>query len=243
MFIKSMAKTTTKKRAIGYIRVSTKEQADTGVSLDNQEYKIKAYSEVKDLDLIEIIREEGKSGKDLKREGVNKIIRMIENKEIDALVVYKLDRLTRKTKDLLYLVEDVFNKNNVAFYSLNENIDTTTAQGKFFLTIMGAMAQMERDLISERTSDALQTLKTRERRRLGCPDKVALGFKLGRRNKTTLDDYKQIPKEIKIVKKMFKMRKQKKSFAKIGQAFNFNKSSVYYILNNPIYRTFNIVKV
>jgi len=238
-----MAKVITKKRAIGYIRVSTKEQADTGVSLDNQEYKIKAYSELKDLDLIEIIREKGKSGKDLKRAGVDKIIRMIENKEIDALVVYKLDRLTRKTKDLLYLVEDVFNKNNVAFYSLNENIDTTTAQGKFFLTIMGAMAQMERDLISERTSDALQTLKVRERRRLGCPDKVALGFKLGRRSKTTLDDYKQVPKEIKVVKQMFKMRKQKKTFAEIGQMFNFNKSSVYYILNNPIYRTFNIVKV
>ncbi len=105
-----------KKRTIGYIRVSTREQVNNGVSLDNQEYKIKTYSDLKDLDLVEIIKDKGKSGKDLNRTGIQRIIKMAKNKEIDAVVVYKLDRLNRKTRDLLFLVEDVFNKNNIAFY-------------------------------------------------------------------------------------------------------------------------------
>ncbi len=231
-----------KKRTIGYIRVSTREQVNNGVSLDNQEYKIKTYSDLKDLDLVEIIKDKGKSGKDLNRTGIQRIIKMAKNKEIDAVVVYKLDRLNRKTRDLLFLVEDVFNKNNIAFYSLNENIDTTTAQGKFFLTIMGAMAQMERDLIAERTSDALQELK-RQKRRLGSPEKVPYGFRQRKRKKATINDLRINQKEIEVVKEMFKLRKRKKSLADIGGRFNLAKSSVHYILNNPIYRDFNIVNV
>ena len=231
-----------KKRTIGYIRVSTQEQANEGVSLDNQEYKIKAYSDLKDLDLVEIIKDKAKSGKDLNRAGIQRIIKLAKNKEIDAVVVYKLDRLNRKTRDLLFLVEDIFNKNDIAFYSLNENIDTTTAQGKFFLTIMGAMAQMERDLIAERTSDALQELK-RQKRRLGSPEKVPYGFRQRKRKKATMNDLRINQKEMEAVKEMFKLRKRKKSFANIGRRFNLAKSSVYYILNNPIYRDFEVENV
>ncbi|GAI63455.1 unnamed protein product, partial [marine sediment metagenome] len=96
------------------------------------------------------------SGKDLNREGINKILSLIKKKLVTDIIVYKMDRLTRRTFDLLYLVEEVFKKNNVQFHSITERIDTTTAQGNFFLTIVGAMAQMERDLISERTKAVLQ---------------------------------------------------------------------------------------
>ena len=222
-------------KAVGYVRVSTTEQAKEGISLDNQKHKIKTYADLKDLALVEIISDEGLSGKDLNREGITRLLQMIDKKEIDAVIVYKLDRLTRKTKDLLYLVEDVFNKNNIAFYSLNENIDTTTAQGKFFLTLIAAMAQMERELLVERTQDALQELK-RQKRRLGNPDKTPFGFIQTKRKKATMSDLKQVPKEIEIVKLIFRMRNKNYSLESIGKMYGFAKSSVKYILDNDIYQ-------
>ena len=149
----------TKLKAYGYIRVSTEEQAIEGVSLDAQVDKIQTYAKLKDLDLVEIIRDEGLSGKDLARPGLQQLLEMVKGKEADSIIVYKLDRLTRNTSDLLHLVEDVFKKGNTRFYSISEEIDTSTAMGKFFLTIMGAMAQMEREVISERVKSALHYKK------------------------------------------------------------------------------------
>lgn len=145
-----------KVNAIGYCRVSTEEQAKEGISLKHQEAKIEQYAKLHNLDLVKVIVDEGKSGKDLNREGINEILSLIKKKLVTDIIVYKMDRLTRRTFDLLYLVEEVFKKNEVQFHSITERIDTTTAQGNFFLTIIGAMAQMERDLISERTKAVLQ---------------------------------------------------------------------------------------
>lgn len=236
-----MKKTIIKKKAVGYIRVSTQEQASEGVSLENQEAKIRAYAELKDLELVEIIRDEGKSGKDIKREGVQKLISLSKKKEIDAVVVYKLDRLSRKTRDLLFLVEDVFVKNDIIFHSLNETIDTTTATGKFFLTIMGSMAQLERDLISERTSDALQHLKAHQMRRLGNPDKAPFGFMQNKRGMATVLDLKIDKKEFPVLQQMFVLRnKDKKSYQHISHVSGVAQSSVFYILNNPIYHELTV---
>ena len=160
------------KKAIGYCRVSTEEQAKEGISLEVQKDKIKKYAELHNLDLVKVIIDEGKSGKDLNREGINEILSLISDGSINNIVVYKMDRLTRRTFDLLYLVEEIFKKNNVQFHSITERIDTTTAQGNFFLTIIGAMAQMERDLISERTKAVLQ-YKIEKGEYVGSP---ALGY-------------------------------------------------------------------
>ena len=220
-------------RVVAYIRVSTLEQKQLGVSLDTQRHKIEDYCKYKELTLKKIISDEGKSGKNLNRDGVQELIQLAESKQVDAVVVYKLDRLTRSTKNLLYLVEDVFAKNNVEFFSLNENIDTTNATGKFFLTIMGAMAEMERGLLSERTQDALQEL-IRQKRRLGSPDKVPFGFALNSRHKATTADL--VPNsDLEKVRQMFALRKKKHSLQSIGNKYNFAKSSVKYILDNPVY--------
>lgn len=94
-------------RTLGQVRVSTEEQAREGVSLDAQEAKIRAYATAKDLDLVVVIRHEGLSGKDLKgRPGMQRLIAACEAREIGAVLVVKLDRLSRKTRDLVYLVED-----------------------------------------------------------------------------------------------------------------------------------------
>ena len=228
--------TMTKKklRTVGYIRVSTSEQAEKGISLANQKQKIKAYAEVKDLDLIGIISDKGISGKNLNRPGINEIINLINKGKIDAVVVYKLDRLTRNTKDLLYLFDDLFTKKDVMFYSLNENIDTSTAMGKFFLTLMGAMGQMERDLIGERTKDVLAKLK-KDGRRLGCPDKPPLGFMLNKRIKAEMVNLVEVPEDIIKVKTIFRMRTEKQSLSNIGKQVNMGKSSVKYVLDNDFY--------
>lgn len=226
-----------KLKVIGYARVSTLEQSREGVSLDNQEHKIRAYAELKDMELVEMIVEEGKSGKTMNRPGLQKIINLINNKQIDVVICYKLDRLTRKTRDLLYLIEDVFAKNNIQFISLNENIDTSSASGKFFLTVMGAMAQMERDLIAERTIDALQEL-SRQGRRLGSPDRIPLGFKLNKRKMARKTDLVMDKNTFEKVRTIFNLRRQKVSLQAIGDKFGMGKSSVKYILDNPFYKDY-----
>ena len=104
-------------KAIGYVRVSTEEQALTGVSLDAQEEKIRAYCVAKGWDLFGVIRDEGYSAKDLNRPGIQEIIMGCKKRDFEVVVIMKLDRLTRSVKDLGYLVEDVFQKNDVACMS------------------------------------------------------------------------------------------------------------------------------
>ena len=102
-------------RAIGYCRVSTEEQAREGVSLDVQEDKIKAYCTAMGWDLTrKPIRDEGYSAKNLKRPGIQGIIEGCKKKDWDVVVIVKLDRLTRSVRDLGYLIEDVFSRNDIA---------------------------------------------------------------------------------------------------------------------------------
>jgi site-specific DNA recombinase len=161
-------------KAIGYVRVSTDEQAREGISLDNQRAKIEAYCQLHGLDLAEIIEDEGKSAKDLNRDGMKGLVRLIERRRIKAVVVYKIDRVSRKVIDTLSLIE-LMEKHGIAFHSITEKIDTRSAMGRFFLNIMASLAQMERDLISERTRDALRH-KIAQGQRAG---QVPYGYRLG----------------------------------------------------------------
>ena len=139
-----------------YIRVSTDEQATNGLSMENQVAKCRGYCELYELSPYEVITDAGKSGKDLKRPGIQRVLELCEAGEVEDVVVYDLSRLTRSTKDLLHLVEDVFNGNGVSFHSIRENLDTRTPAGKLVLTILGAVNQMAREEISVKTKDALQ---------------------------------------------------------------------------------------
>ena len=130
-------------RSVGYIRVSTEDQAKEGISLEHQEAMVKAYASINDLELVEILHDEGASGKDLEREGMAKLLDLVKGGKVEAVIVYKLDRLSRKTLDTLSLIES-FESKGVAFHSISEKVDTKSATGKFFLTIISALAQMER---------------------------------------------------------------------------------------------------
>jgi site-specific DNA recombinase len=141
-------------KAIGYIRVSTEMQVNEGVSLDAQSAKIRAYCELNDLELIEIVCDAGKSAKTTNRDGLQKCLSMIATGEASALVVYKLDRLSRKVLDTLNLISEI-ESHGASLHSISEKLDTSSALGKFFVNMTAALAQLERDQISERVTMAM----------------------------------------------------------------------------------------
>src|SRR5262245_39614025 len=137
--------------AIGYTRVSTDEQVTSGVSLDAQEAAIRAYCAMRGLDLAEMIVDAGVSaGQPLSsREGGERV----GDVGIAAVVAYKLDRVFRDCADCLAVVRD-WDERDVALHLVDlggQTIDTGTAMGRFFLTVMAGAAELERNLIGERT--------------------------------------------------------------------------------------------
>jgi len=210
-------------KAIGYIRVSTEDQAREGISLDNQEAKIKAYATLNGLDLTEIIKDAGISGKTLNRPGIAKVLKMIEAREIEAIIVYKLDRLSRKTLDNLTLIES-FDSNGLAFHSIMEKIDTKSAQGRFFLTILSALAQMERDLIAERTRDALAHKKTKREWTVRIP----FGYRV--EDCHLVED----PEAMRTIQKAKRMKTDVKSVRAISEALNLSLGYVHKVINTDL---------
>ena len=140
---------------VGYVRVSTDKQAEHGVSLEAQEAKIRAMATVQGADLLDVIVDGGESAKSLNRPGLQKLMALVNSGKVEAVIVAKLDRLTRSVKDLCGLLE-LFEKRKVALISVAEALDTGSAAGRLVITIMGAVSQWEREAIGERTRDALR---------------------------------------------------------------------------------------
>lgn len=143
-------------RTIAYLRVSTDKQADKGISLEAQEEKAKAYASLYDLDLIETVIDAGESAKTLDRPGLQRALAMLKAGKADALLVIKLDRLTRSVADLGKLIEKYFAPGKSALLSVSEQIDTRSASGRLVLNILASVSQWEREIIAERTSDAMR---------------------------------------------------------------------------------------
>mgnify|MGYP001745576530 CR=1 FL=1 len=133
-----------------YIRVSTAIQAEEGYSIDEQKDKLEAYCKIKDWKIYDTYIDGGFSGSNTKRPELERLINDAKRKRFDIVLVYKLDRLSRSQKDTLFLIEDVFLKNDVAFISLQENFDTSTPFGKASIGMLSVFAQLEREQIKER---------------------------------------------------------------------------------------------
>lgn len=149
--------------AIGYARVSTRDQADNGHSLDAQRAKIEAYATLHDLELSETIVDEGQSAKSLDRPGMVKLLGLIRRRVVNVVVIAKLDRITRSVRDLGDLVE-LFQRSGVEFASVADNIDTSSASGRLVLNVMASVSQWEREAIGERTAEALAHLRANGQR-------------------------------------------------------------------------------
>lgn len=143
-------------RVVGYVRVSTTGQAENGISLETQAAKIREYAKVYDLNVIEVIEDAGESGKHLNRPGLHRALAILKRGDADALVVAKLDRLTRRVVNLGELVERYFTSDKWALLSVAEQIDTRSASGRLVLNVLTSVAQWEREAIAERTSAALR---------------------------------------------------------------------------------------
>lgn len=134
-----------------YPRVSGHEQEDN-YSIPEQIDRMKKYCESKDWMVYKIYTDSVQTGATMDRPGLQSLIKDCENGKFDMVLVYKLDRLSRSQKDTMYLIEDVFEKNNVGFTSMTENFDTSTPHGKFIIGILAVFAQLERSKIQERTT-------------------------------------------------------------------------------------------
>ena len=130
-------------KAVGYIRVSTDKQAEHGMSLDAQQAKLAAYAALYDLTLVEVIVDAGVSAKTLDRPGLQRALAMLRKGQATALLVAKLDRLTRSVEDLGELIRTVFTPGKADLLSVGEQIDTRTAAGRLVLKRAGLCGTVE----------------------------------------------------------------------------------------------------
>lgn len=195
-------------QAVGYIRVSTEEQATSGLSLSHQKTRIIAFAKASDFNLVEVIEEPGKSGKNLNRPGMARALEILESGKAQALVVLSLDRLTRSVKDLGYLVE-FFDQTGTALVSVQDSINTLTAAGRLVLNVLGSIAQWEREAIAERTAAAMAVKRHRGEKTGGT---VPYGFDAAGKGRLIPN-----PREQEALKLITRLRKRKVSLRKIGE--------------------------
>jgi DNA invertase Pin-like site-specific DNA recombinase len=156
---------------VGYVRVSSREQADSGLGIEAQDHAIRAECERRGWHLVRIERDAGKSGKTMRnRPGLARALGLIESGKAGTLVAAKLDRLSRSVLDFAGLIERA-NKAGWALRVLDVDVDTSTPNGQLVATVLAAVAQWERQLIAARTAEALAVLRA-QGRQLGRPSPV-----------------------------------------------------------------------
>ena len=187
--------------ALLYARVSTQLQVADGVSLDVQERQLQQAAELAGFTEFELVREEGRSGKSISgRPALTSALKRLDAGEAKALFVTRIDRLARSTQDFLSVV-DRANKNNWRLVMLDLNLDTSSYQGRFVVTIMSALAEMERGIIASRQKDVHE-----DRRKRG----IVWGVDMGPKNKT--------PEEIR--QRVLSERASGASYRKIADGLN-----------------------
>jgi len=148
------------RRVLAYVRVSTEKQADGGHSLEAQRAKVAAWCALHDAELVAIHEDAGLSASTLERPALAAALAELEAGRADALLVVKLDRLTRSTRDLGELLDRAAAE-GWALLSVAESLDTSTAAGRLVVSVLGAVAQWEREAVGERTAAAMAGMKAR----------------------------------------------------------------------------------
>lgn len=197
-----------------YIRVSTDKQAEEGYSIEAQQEQLCALCVAKKWKDYKLYIDGGWSGSNINRPELENMMNDIKNGKIERVIVYKLDRLSRSQKDVLYLIEDIFIPNNVDFISLTENLDTSTAMGRAMIGILAAFAQLERENIRMRT-------------RMGMKERVKTGHWMGGGRVPYGYDYDKEkgilvpnPNQAPIVKQLYKMYLEGYSCQGLANLFN-----------------------
>lgn len=235
-----LAKGQNPRTAVAYVRVSSEEQAREGVSLPAQEERIRAYCVASELDLIGIVSDDGISASKplAERDGGMELVKVVARGEAKHVVALKLDRLFRDAVDALNQTR-AWDKAGVAFHLVDlggNAVNTRTAAGRMFLTVLAAFAELERNLVGERTAIALAHMKG-QRQAYG---PVPFGYdRRGKRLQTN-------EVEQAVVKQIRRLRNNGWSYGRIAQRLNakgvtgkrggsWHAAGVRYVLGNDLY--------
>lgn len=222
-----------------YCRVSTEEQATEGFSIHAQKDKLTKYAELHDWTIDDLYVDDGISGKNLKdRPEVTRLLEDVKSGKINNVLVYKLDRLTRSVKDLIYLIE-LFDKHKCTLNSHTEKLDTSNAVGRMFVKIIGIFAEFERENLAERVTLGYEQ-KTREGNYTNTNGVFGYDYIIGK----GILEVNEL--ESKYVKKIYEWYLNGDSMLNIAKTLrnegvptkrggNWNQSTIYSILNNPLY--------
>jgi len=218
-----------------YCRVSTDEQAQQGYSIENQRERLEAYCRSQGWTDYQFYIDDGFTGTNMDRPALKRMIRHIEQGLIQTVVVYKLDRLGRRQKDVLFLLEDIFDANGVTFKSATEPFDTSTPLGKAMLGILAVFAQLERDTIIERVTAGR---RQRIRRGLWYGGRIPFGYRWNK-EKQMLE---VVPDEAELIREAYSRLLRGHSYLSIAEWLNsktnvriFTHNIVRDMLKRPIY--------
>lgn len=223
------------KRACVYTRVSTDAQGEDGkVSLPEQERMAKACIESKGWKYVGTYEDNGYTGRNTNRPALQEMLSAVRKSEVDAIVIFKLDRLSRRQKDTLTIIEDELLKNDVDLVSLRETLDTSTPWGRAMIGVLASFNQLESENIAQRTAMG-RYATAREGGYAG--GKPPLGYRV-------VDGQLVIvPEEAEIVRLVFSLRAEGKTLMGITDELNkrgyrskkgneFKHSAIQTILNN-----------
>jgi len=219
-----MAKSVEIQKVAIYARVSTEEQAREGISVDAQIDKCTSYCNARGWDIYKVYKDPGFSAGTMDRPAMQLLLKEAAECKFDIILVYKIDRFSRKLKDLILVLEDLKEK-KINFTSVTEQIDTTSAMGEAFFQIIGVFAQLERGMVKERV-------------KLAFDRKVNMGEALYRPpfgytylNRKLVPD----PEHAAKVSEIFEMWTSGIDYKVIAEKFGLSQSSIYTIIKNPVY--------
>ena len=228
-------------KAVGYVRVSSDEQAASGFGLVTQEQAIRAFAVSQGYELVDVVADPGVSGatKPAEREGFGRILQMAEAGEFSVLLVWKFDRLARQIVYAVTTSSDLSERLGVHLRSVTEPIDTATPMGRTVFAILAGMAEQERAVITERTF-----LGRREKATRGgfAGGSSPLGYERDRQGGLVVSEG-----EADTVRRIFARQAEGASLATIAAELNADgvptkrggkwwPATVRYVLDNPKYR-------
>lgn len=223
-----------KKVAI-YVRVSTEDQAKEGFSLDSQLEKLRSYCKARGWEIAGEYIDDGYSGRDVRRPAYQKM--MNEMDKWDILLVMKMDRIHRNSKNFMLMMEEL-RKKNKEFVSMTESLDTSTAMGRFVMDIIQRIAQLESEQIGERVYDGMRQKAKQGAGLLGSP--APFGYEY--------DGGKLVGKgeELRVARRIFEMYINGMGMKDIADELNrqgiktkkggkWDRKTISRILSNPVY--------
>lgn len=210
-----------------YMRVSTSEQAMGGFSLDAQLDKLRSYAKAQEWKITAEFTDGGFSGRNTRRPQYQEMINRLD--EFDAILVLKMDRIHRNSKNFLAMMHKL-EKKNTQFISMQESFDTSTAMGRFVMNILQLIAQLESEQIGERVAvGMIQKAKDKDQTFVG--HRTPYGYKWDNENKRFIPD----PEKLKLVKKVFKLYLKGNSMREISKEVGKANTTVKYYLHNCFY--------